>query len=582
MIIDARTLPALHHLEADLCIVGAGAAGITLARELTGSGLSVILAEGGAEDGGESLSPFHGDVVDPRHAPLDLYRCRGLGGTTSLWGGRCLPFDSVDFEQRPWVPHSGWPFGRRDLDPYYRRAMEYCDAGEFVWWSHQALADPPPQMIPGFSDPDLVTEYIERFSLPTHFGRRHRAALAKAPDVTVLLNANCTRVGLSAFGNRAEVLHFASRPGHMFSVSAHGYVLATGGLETTRLLLISDDVLSEGVGNAYGLVGRYYQCHIEGKMGLLRLRPDIKGVIHGYERDPLGVYCRRRLWVSEEAQRRLGLMNFVARCEHPAIADPAHRSGILSAMWLSQTFLKKEYGRKIATFGLNGGGEGGGGAAGLARLAGHLRNVVVDSRTLLPFALHWVRNRRFSERQLPYVTIPNRDNVFHLDYNAEQSPNPESRVTLSPERDAFGRRRLKVDWRTTAQDHDNVAACYRLMRDRLRAAGIGDLDFDEDRLRGEFNAIGGHHIGTTRMARHPSQGVVDPEGRVFGVDNLYISSAATFPTGGYANPTLTIVAMACRLAEHLREALRRPQSDPILMVQMPRSLGAGSPQGGTP
>jgi choline dehydrogenase-like flavoprotein len=543
MIVDARHLPEDETLSADLCIVGGGPAGITLAVELLGSGLSVILAEAGGEVSEPDLTPvFGGEVFTTRHPPIELYRSRCLGGTSSLWGGRCAPFDRVDFEPRDWVPHSGWPISLDDLDPHYRRAAQLLDIGRFSWTAAEAIGGGG-RMIPGFEDDALLTDTIDRFSPPVDFGKRYRSDLAASGNLRVLLNANCLKIGLDSGGGRVETLEMASVPGRRFTIRPQATVLAAGGLETPRLLLLSD------VGNRHGLVGRFYGCHLQGKTGILKLDKRLTGVIHHYEKDADGVYCRRKLRISEDEQRRRKLLNLVVRLEHPAIPDPAHGSGILSAMYLSRHFLKKEYARRLASTGLNGEAN----APGAAVLLRHAGNLVADAPALLRFAAHWFPNRRFAYRRLPYVTLPNKDNRFHLDYYAEQAPNPDSRVMLGDTVDRFGRRRLKVDWRTSAIDHDSLAASYLLMKERLQRSGLGDLMFNEDHLRTAFEAIGGHHIGTTRMAGHPSRGVVDAAGKVFGTDNLFIASAATFPTTGYASPTFTIVALAVRLAAHLKQ-----------------------------
>lgn len=548
MLIDARTMPEGQTLFADLCIVGAGVAGITLAHALRASGLSIILAEAGDRTPDPAPAPiFGGETVNPLHPPIALYRSRCLGGTSVLWGGRCAPLEALDFERRLWVPFSGWPISPDDLAPAYRRAMEYCDLGKQAWRAREATGLANSGLIPGWSDPAVIDDALDRFSPPVNFGKRFGPDLAVASSVRLLLNANALKLHLTADGNEVESLEMASLPGRGFTILARAYVLAAGGLETTRLLLLSDEQIPGGIGNGHDLLGRFYMCHLQGKSGVIRLRRDLKDIPHRYERDKDGVYCRRRLHIAEEEQRRLGLLGFSLRYEHPAIPDPSHRSGILSAMYLSRHMLKKEYARSLATCGINGETEG----PAPGRLAAHLRNVILDSPALLRFALDWFPKRNFAARRLPYVVLPNRDNSFHLDYYAEQAPNPDSRVTLTAERDPFGRRRLKVDWRTTALDHDSLAAGFRLIKERLIASGLGDLDYDEAQLRGEYGAIGGHHIGCTRMADHPSRGVADADGRVFGTTNLFIASASLFPTSGHASPTFTTAALALRLADHL-------------------------------
>jgi choline dehydrogenase-like flavoprotein len=547
MLLDARELPPDFRLMCDVAIVGAGPAGIALALGLTGTGLSVVLLEAGGRGGRSDLDPFHGQVEDlSRHPPVTLYRGRGLGGTSAMWGGRCVPFDPIDFEPRPHIPFSGWPIGWNEVAPWYAHALTLCEAGRPAFRVAAALGDGAPPTIPGFAATDVEVDGIERFSCPTHFGRRYGAELSRADDVTVVLRASCTVIERAASGRAVTALAMASAPGRHFRVEARTYVLAAGGLETTRLLLASR------IAEERGLVGRFYMCHVEGKAALARFRPGAK-VVFGYERDGDGVYLRRVVSFPAEAQRRLAMTNLILRFEPPPIPDPRHGSAVLSAMYLSHTLLRPEYRRKLAEFDYRTGPS----PVNLP-LARHLANLAYGLPELAGFALEWTRRHWLARRKLPYVAVARKDGALDLDFNAEQSPNPDSRVTLSDEVDAFGLPRLQVDWRASAIDVDSVVTAHRLLATRLKESGAGVLEVDEDRIRDGYKAMGSHHIGTARMAANPSSGVVNRDCRVFGLANLYLAGSAVFPTSSHANPTLTIVALAARLADHLRH---RPTSD---------------------
>ncbi|MGE5515159.1 MAG: FAD-dependent oxidoreductase [Bacteroidota bacterium] len=548
MIVDARHLPTGHIMDADLAIVGAGPAGITLAHELMGAGLRIVLLEaGGTAPETRRLDAFAGDVLDPaRHPPLTLYRVRGLGGGSTLWGGRCVPFDPIDLEARPYIPWSGWPLSYDELRLWYRRALAYCEAGPFRFRAGEALSRGTPAMVPGLdADGDIACDQLERFSPPTDFGRRYRAALMQSRGVTVVLGARCTGLELSEGRQAVTALRYVhdgdtGEAGAGFIVHARRVVLAAGALETARLMLAA------GAGN--DSVGRFYMCHIEGKAAVACFKPGTRVVFH-YERDSEGVYVRRHFSLPAETQRRRALTNVILRFEPPLIADPAHGNAVLSAMWLSRTFLKAEYERKLASFGYRG-SESGGRRALIAR---HLMNVGLGAPALARFGVDWTLRHVLATRKLPYVAVKGRGGAFTLDYNAEQVPNPDSRVTLSDQRDALGLPRLVVDWRASAQDVDGVVAAHRLLAEQMERSGVGRLEVDEDAIRHGYNAVGGHHMGTTRMADSPERGVVDADCRVFGMDNLFIAGAAVFPTSSHANPTLTLVALAARLAEHLRQ-----------------------------
>ena len=549
MLFDARDIPAHTQLDCDVVIVGGGAAGITLARELSDTPLDVMLLEGGGwrhENATQAL--YKGDVVNPaQHGPLDKYRHRGIGGTSTLWGGRCAPFDDIDFERRPHVPHSGWPLGRSDLDACYERAHAYCHAGRYDY-DAATLPHGRLPMIPGLVSDEVLQDRLWRFSLPTNFARLFMPDLKQSGNVRVGLHANCLSIGLGAEGKHARELRVASLRGNVFTVRARQVVLAAGGLETTRLLLASRDVCPAGIGNDHDLVGRFYTSHITGELGEAVFTPKGGPIIWDYERSYDGVYCRRTLAIHPRVQRREGLLNFRCSLSHPPIADPSHRNGILSAAYLVKRFLinriPPEYSKDMA-----------GHMTPYRNVPAHLLNLLRGAPALLPFAAKWIGARVLAERKLPSVSLPNRENVYSLHFDAEQSPNPDSRVMLTDDRDALGVPRLRVDWRHSPLDVDSVLRCFQIVKRDLTRCGVASFRLDEADFPARVVAqlgVGSHHIGTTRMADDPAHGVVDADCRVHGVDNLFIASSSVFPTASFANPTLTIVAVAVRVADQLR------------------------------
>jgi len=552
VILDALSLAPGTSLEADLCIVGGGAAGLSLACALEGSGLSVLLLEaGGRKFDAAAQGGLNGEVAEGSiHSPPHMYRRRVLGGATSIWGGRCVPFDPIDLERRDWVPQSGWPIGWEALSAYYPAAQQYFEAGAYAYDVPEALGPGAPPTIEGFDDPDITASRIERFSRPTDFGKANSARLAASTQVRVLLNAHAVR--LVAENGPVEMLEGASAPGRGFTVRARRYVLATGGLEVPRLLMASDPSRRGGLGNEGGALGRYYMCHAENTLGRLRLLPANRPIALDFETTADGIYVRRKFGLSDAAQRREGLLNTIFRLHYPLIADPAHGSGVLSAMYLVKDAILPEYRRKLATIEI----------ANRGRMQrdtrfwlAHMANVLRDSPGVLNFGQKWLRKRTFASRKLPFVVVRSRDGSYPLDVNAEQVPNPDSRVTLGRETDAFGLPRLRVDWRLHPADVDSLVRSMKLARAAFARSGVARLEFDDATIEDEVRAstpVGGHHIGTARMSETPRDGVVDADCAVHGVPNLYIASSAVFPTCSHANPTLTIVAMALRLADHLK------------------------------
>ncbi len=565
MIDDARTVARDTELHTEVCVVGGGPAGIALALSLGERGWKVLLLEAGRTNrDAPAQALYEGELANDRHSPPHRYRLRGLGGSSALWGGRCMPLDPIDFEERPWVPHSGWPLRLEDLLPYYAQANDLAEAGRYAYDAQEALPGAPP-LVEGWHSDIVGSQGLERFSCPTHFGRRYARRLRESPSIRVLLGAVCTAVRLTRPATAGDphtvrLLEVSTLQGHRFRVRPRSVVLAAGGVETARLLLCSDDVAPHGIGNRHGVVGRYYMCHLAGNLGTLTLQGPPAGVRHGYEVSPDGVYCRRRLSVCAHHQRREQLLNAVARLHFPRIADPAHRQGVLSGLFMVRRFISYEYGRRLHD----------GSPLTLGRLARHGLNVLRDAPATAAFLGHWLVRRTLATRKFPSVILANRTNRFSLEVQAEQQPHPDSRIVLAQGVDALGMRRVRIDWRYQPGDIDSVRRTLDLMATEFARGGAGLLQFDpgtleEDLLR--YGAYGGHHIGTARMGHDPRTSVVDANGRVHDVANLHIAGSAVFPTSGQANPTLTLLALSLRLADHLSDHLagrRGPQQADLL------------------
>ena len=546
MIDDATSIATGTVLQADVCIVGGGAAGVTVALELLASGKSVLVLEsGGHAEKAETQSLYAGETADAdMHPPPDKYRYRVFGGSTTIWGGRCIPYDPIDFEKRDYVPGSGWPFSHAELAPHYPRANELVEAGKFAYTAEQAYDASSPPMIDGFNSTRVTQNTLERFSMPTNFGATYGPTLSAATNVRVLLHANVTAIRLASDGTTVDHLDCATLAGTTFTVKAGRYVLATGGLEVPRLLLASNDVHKNGIGNEHDHVGRYLQAHIAGTLGTVIVNKPRGAVHHGYVVTSDGVYARRRFALTAETQRALRIGNIIARLHFADLPDPAHRSGILSGLYLAKAWIPFEYSKRLD--------DGQQRTVGL--LARHAWNVVTDPVDSVSFAWNWVTKRTLAKRKFPSVVIRSKANRFSLDFHSEQQPNPDSRVTLIAERDALGVPRIRIDWRYTPWDVETVRVALRVIKEELETTNCGTLIWNEKSLDDEimrFGAYGGHHIGTARMSADPKDGVVDANCKVHGVDNLYVSSGAVMPTSSQANPTLTIVAISVRLGRYL-------------------------------
>ena len=547
MIVSANDQAVADDLKTDICIVGAGAAGITLALELMNSGLDVVVLESGGDLHDLATQALYAGSVENAqlHSPPDRYRERRFGGSTTIWGGRCMPFDSIDFEQREYVAHSGWPIGLEELAKYYPRANLLCEAGQYAYTTADAFIRPLKPVIDGFHGVHFSINRLERFSCPTNFGQRYRHRLQKSDNVRVLLHANATELVMDTDQKSVRTVVVRTLAGRSIRINARQTVLATGGLEVARLLLASRTQSATGIGNTYDQVGRYYMCHLAGTIGTVRLKGTAANVHHGYDTADDGVYCRRRFALHESVQRERKISNFIARLHHPRITDPAHRSSVLSLLYLAKPFIPYEYAKRLH------GDEKGSFGTWLK----HLTNVVRRPFDAVEFAWHMLRDRRLAERKFPSIIVKSPVNLFSIDFHAEQEPNPMSRVYLSTEQDALGMPRLHIDWRYTNQDVETVKCALALLADDIAASGTGIFEYDEESVEHEmtrYGAYGGHHIGTARMGVDPKSSVVNLNCQVHSIDNLFIASSAVFPTSSQANPTLTIVAIALRLADFLK------------------------------
>ena len=548
MIKSANKIQSNTVIETDICIVGAGAAGIPMALEFEQTDTNVVLLESGDfKENKQTQNLYRGTVSDESmHSPTDKYRQRVFGGSTTTWGGRCMPFDPIDFEKRDYIPQSGWPIKANDLTDFYPKANEYLEAGFYRYDARKAFHPPAKPMFKGFESEAFSTEGIERFSCPTNLGKRYQHRFEQSSNIDLLLNANVTAIELNTQGTDVDYLQVATLSGKTFKVKAKHYILAMGGIETTRLMLASNSIHKNGIANQHDILGRFYMCHIAGNVGKLKINGSTNNVRHEYEVSPEGIYCRRRIQLSEEKQKELGVSNMVARLHFPKITDPSHRSGILSGLFMAKNFISYEYGKRLND----------GEKPTLKLYTQHFWNILTDPINTLKFLTHWLTKRTLVERKFPSIILPNRTNQFSLEVHAEQLPNKNSRMYLTDEKDALGMPKIFIDWQYLAADVEAVKKTLALFSSEIAQHNIGHFEFDVDNLESElmrYGAYGGHHVGTTRMGDNPTTSIVNKNCQVHGIGNLYIASSSVFPTSSQANPTLTITAMALRLASHLKD-----------------------------
>ena len=488
MLNDARKVPDGTLIETDVCIIGGGAAGISMAQQWAGSSLDVTLLESGglvADPGTQALN--RGRIFGRSYFRLDEARSRRFGGSTNCWHGMCRPFEAFDFEERDWVPGSGWPFGLAELRPHYERAQRVCGLAAFDYEADRwTLAGEPP--LP-FMD-DAIESRVFQIA-PRRFGSLYKRALERARNINVQLNANLVELETDPDARRVERAQVATLAGGRFAVRARHFVLATGGIENARLLLASRGTRQAGLGNEHDLVGRYFMEHPHLVAG---------GWLPSSASIPVGFYRARAageihvvglLTPSQRAQREERILSF--------------------ASFLAQDAELPEFEDLLARF--------------IAEMDG--------------------------------APEPASRALFFMN-ELEQAPNPLSRVRLIEERDALGVPRVQLEWRLSPLDQRTLWKGPRLLARALGRAGLGRLQvlIEEDDHSWPTGLGGGrHHMGTTRMHADPKRGVVDANCRVHGMANLSVAGSSVFPTSGSANPTLTLIALALRLAEHLTREL---------------------------
>jgi choline dehydrogenase-like flavoprotein len=510
-------------LEGDLCIVGAGAAGLSMALEWVNSPLKVLLLEGGGFDLEPAMQDlYRGDIVGQPYYPLHAARLHYFGGTTGHWAGWCSTYDPIDFETRSWVPHSGWPIKREDLDPFYARAHPLLDLGPYEYdASEWVKRDKDLVLLP--LDADVVWTKMWQFSPPTRFGTKYRDAIVNARNVHLYTHANVCEVDANDGLTAVQGLRVRTLDGKEHRVQARYYVLACSTMQNARLLLASNRRATGGLGNAHDLVGRYFMEHLEMPGGELVLVKSRAARMKMYEMQFGKTKARGELALSANVQREHGILNGTVSLEPGALGEEVKSTFQFLPPQVISALMAWEKGGRI-------------GRSPLAPAGGP----GIDSARAAP---------------------PPPPRFFHLATRQEQAPNPDSRVTLSTERDALGMPRVKLDWRLTELDKRSIRTYYKLLGQEVGRSDVGRVQLrewllsDDDRSWPSFLSGGWHHMGTTRMHADPKHGVVDANCRVHGLSNLYIAGAAVYPTGGAANPTLTLVALSLRLSDHLHTKL---------------------------
>ncbi|MEP2936262.1 MAG: GMC family oxidoreductase [Gilvibacter sp.] len=508
MHIDARELENNTLIEGDICIVGAGTAGLSIALDWIGTKHKVVLLEsGGFKYDIQIQNLSKGKTTGQKYYPLKSSRLRYFGGTTGHWAGMCSPFDELDFKKRDYVPHSGWPITKKDLNPYYSKANKTLQLGppnyDFDYWKKEL-----PNLNAFDLDQKVVWNKMWQYTV-ARFGELYQDTIINAKNIHLYTYANAVDLVATEDVSAIKEVTVKNHAGKTHTVKAKHFILACGTIQNARMLLASNSQAKNGLGNDHDIVGRYFMEHLEIASAELWLLKPFPTDLYTWD---FGVTkASAELAITESAQMEHKILNgtssllplTVGRNQSPRMEtwqdeDPRKGMDLLMEDWTAAAEKAQNENK-----------------GSIAR-------------------------------------------AFQLNTRIEQAPNPNSRVTLGTEKDSLGVPRANLHWQLTTLDKSSLRKMYRILGQQFGISGIGRLKLmeylrDENDNSWPIGTNGGwHHMGTTRMSDDPKKGVVDANCKVHGISNLFVAGAACYATSGAPNPTLTLVALSLRLSEFLK------------------------------
>ena len=513
MIINGEELAVGSTTQADICIIGAGAAGITLTAELSSSNLKILLIESG------DLSPemntqrlaigeSSGDILPKGNHYLYASRLRYFGGSTNHWAGYTRPFDRIDFEKRDWISYSGWPFSLDELKFGYQKTIKHLGIHPFVYpkslerqfnaqnlFEHGQTESYKIKTKKSKEDEHLFTTRRFHIAKKVRLGKYYVQKFKMNKRITVVLNSTVVELRRNQENQYIESIRALTLNKRELFFKARYFILSAGGIENPRLLLLSNQIQKHGLGNQNDLVGRFFMEHPHLPAGRAFI----------YHRAKSLQYYRKHY--------NAHLRHFISGVLCPTEKTMREHRLLNMNIQLVDQFVRLKNGK-----------------------------IINESEAL-------------QQDAYPLLTKENQRGVYaYLKIRAEQSPNPRSRLTLSRKKDALGYPRAKLRWILNPNDFTSIQKNLILLGRELGRCQLGRLQIDlhDQENWPNFTYGGSHHMGTTRMDNNPQEGVVDEQLKLHGYHNLFILGSSVFPTGSGVNPTLTIMALAVRLAKYLK------------------------------
>ena len=535
----------------DVCIVGSGPAGIILALEYSRlkPGEKILIIE-------------YGDAAQKKHNALDdsielinkqnhydPYECtnKGFGGTSATWGGRCVMYDEIDFIKRDIIGEEcTWGVELlTDVSNFLPKAAAYFECGEPKFNLNEIPSFQNKRIAEGFVEGIVTDSAIERWSMPTRFGKRYLDAIEKSKDITLIEGFELRSLSSpNASGTLSSVSIRKVLSEETFEIRSRLFVLAAGTQETTRILLRNKQLFNN-LKVPPGSLGHYYQGHLSGKIASVKFSGDPAKTDFGFLIDSDKIYLRRRFQFTKDFLRENNLLNIAIWLDNPLYHNPKHKSGAMSFMYLAM--ITPIIGKKLAPPAI---------AQSITKgkvtgIRKHIWNVIRQLPVSLTVPGKIFYKRYLIKRKLPGVFLYSPDNSYALHFHSEQLPVYESQMYLGDDNET-----LVIDYSLSAKDINSVIKAHQALDDWLEKCGCGRLEYwypkNElyDTIK-QMSKDGIHQSGTTRIADSPEKGVVDDNLKVWGTRNVFVCSSSVFPTSGQANPTFLLGAFAARLANHL-------------------------------